>query len=268
LRLLADLRSGDAALVRRRLTGLNVWEPLAAPQILRLLAWDEVSNEAREALVRAGGKVAGQLTDALLDADQDFAIRRRIPRILARCDSQRAFDGLMAALADPRFEIRFQSSRALDFMHQKRADLDVDSGDLYRIVGRELSVSKPIWEGRKLLDTRDPSDSGFSFLDEVLRERANQSLEHVFSLLSVLLPREPLKTAFRALHSDDRLLRGLGFEYLATTLPPEINEKLVSLIEHGADLNSGRSAEEVLDQLMASGNSLVLQLRKQEAAGD
>ncbi len=265
LRLIRDLRAGNAALVRQRLRELDPWEPLAAPQVIRLLAWDEVSQESREALTRAGGKVVGQLTDTLLDEKQDFAIRRRIPRILARCESQRSVNGLLAALDDPRFEIRFQSSRALDYLHQRRPEFDYKGDVIYATVTRELSVSKPIWEGRKLLDSRDVNDSGFSFLDEVLKERANQSLEHVFSLLSVLLPREPLKTAFRALHSEDRLLRGLGFEYLASTLPVAVNAKLVALIEHGAELNSGKSAQEVLDQLMASGNSLVLELRKQGA---
>jgi hypothetical protein len=44
-------------------------------------------------------------------------------------------------------------------------------------------------------------------------------MEHVFSLLAIVLPREPLKVAFRSLSSEDRVLRGLGFEYLETALP-------------------------------------------------
>jgi hypothetical protein len=260
------LRSANPQLVRSALAELHRWDPLAVPQVIRLLAWDEISELARQTLSHWGDRVIGQLTDTLLDQEQDFAIRRRIPRILARCSSQRAVEGLLGALEDPRFEIRFQSSRALDYLHQQHPQLRFDTELIFATVSRELSVSKPIWEGRRLLDSRDSSDVSFHFLDEILRERANQSLEHVFSLLAVLLPREPLKTAFRALHSQDRLLRGLGLEYLASTLPAEVNAKLLSLIEQGAKLHSGRNAQEVLDELMASGNSIVLELKKQGGA--
>ncbi len=42
----------------------------------------------------------------------------------------------------------------------------------------------------------------------------SQSLAHVFTLLSLVLPREPLQIAFRSLHADDRQLRGTALEYL------------------------------------------------------
>lgn len=265
LDLLSRLRSANPQIVRAALQELHRPEPLAVPQLIRLLAWDEVSDAARQALLRSCERHIGQLTDALLDDQQDFAIRRRIPRILARCHSPRAVQGLLASLDDPRFEIRFQSSRALDYLHQKNPDIRIEKDRIDSIVSRELSVSRPIWEGRKLLDERDASDPAFHFLDDVLRERANQSLEHVFSLLATVLPRDPLKTAFRALHSEDRLLRGLGLEYLASTLPPAINAKLVELTGQGATLAPQRDAQSVLDELMASGNSLVFELKKQSA---
>ena len=37
---------------------------------------------------------------------------------------------------------------------------------------------------------------------------------HVFTLLAVVLPRQPLRIAYRALRSDDRRLRGTALEYL------------------------------------------------------
>ena len=45
--------------------------------------------------------------------DEDFAVRRRIPRVMAVCTSQRAADSLVLGLADIRFEVRFQCGRAL-----------------------------------------------------------------------------------------------------------------------------------------------------------
>lgn len=262
---LTELRCGEAARVRSALAKLDKWEPLLAPQIIRLLAWDEVSEAARTALTNAGNSITGLLTDTLLDERQDFAIRRRIPRILARASTQRAVDGLLLSLDDSQFEVRFQSSRALDYIRQLHPQLRFDVERIYTTVHRELSVAKPIWQGRRLLDTRDGADSGFSFLDEVLRDRANQSLEHVFSLLAVVSPREPLQVAFRALHGDDQLLRGLGLEYLEGVLPTRINGMLTQVMEGAPPTDHGKTPDEVLARLMQSKDSILIQLRKKAA---
>lgn len=262
---LLRLRSADLSQVRATLNSIDHAEPLFTAQIIRLLAWDEVSAPAREALMKAGCSIAGQLADVMLDEHQDFAVRRRIPRILARCSSQRAIESLIEAQADPRFELRFQASRALDFLHRHHPLLEIREREILGLVSKELSVSRPIWEGRKLLDTRDASDSGFTFLDDVLRDRANQSLEHVFSLLSLVLPREPLKVAFRALHSDDRQLSGLGFEYLASTLPEALFKQLTQLLE-STPVTRQRTQQEILDHLMLeSGNSIMMEIKKKAA---
>ncbi len=255
---LAELRSGDA---ERVLPALTRVEPVLVGQVIRLLAWDEVSPLAREALVHQGRAITGQLVDVLVDEGQDFAVRRRIPRILARMGGQRAMDGLMESLGDSRFEVRFQCGRAMDYLRQKDRELHVEAARIYAVVGRELSVSKPIWEGHRLLDQRDVMDS-YSFLDDVLRERANQSLEHVFSLLAVVLEREPLQVAFRALHSEDRLLRGLGLEYLEGVLPTGLGGRLTALVDEAPARPKGQSDEALLDRLMQSNQSLILELRR------
>ena len=51
-------------------------------------------------------------------------------------------------------------------------------------------------------------------MDEFVKDRAGQSLAHVFTLLSLVLPTEPLQIAFRGLHTDDQNLQGTALEYL------------------------------------------------------
>ena len=65
-----------------------------------------------------------------------------------------------------------------------------------------------------------------SFVDEFLKDRAGQSLAHVFTLLSLVLPTAPLQIAYRGLHTDDPGLRGTALEYLEGVLPPDIRERL------------------------------------------
>jgi hypothetical protein len=99
-------------------------------------------------------------------------------------------------------------------------------------------------------------------MDEVLKERANRSLEHVFTLLALALPRQPLKIAFKGLHTTDPLLRGTALEYLETTLPVEIRKALWPYLEDNRTRRAGptRAAEQVLNDLLDSSASIVIRL--------
>jgi len=227
---IADLRSGSVTRVKAALAPEQPFDPAVVPFAIRLLAWDPALEWARAFLLRHAHQAVGQLTDALLDTEQDFAVRRRIPQILAYTSSQRAIDGLTEALRDSRFEIRFHCSRALEFLHRMTDNLRFDRDALTAAVEAELSSTRAIWDGRRLLD-RDGSDSQYWYLDEVVRERANKSLEYLFSLLAVMLPADPLKAAFRGLHGEDRMLRGLALEFLEMHLTREQVARLRSLVD-------------------------------------
>jgi len=258
---LADLRSGNPARVSAALRPDLPFEPSLVPQAIRLLAWNEAFESSRAFLLLHAHRVPGQLVDALLDPEQDFAVRRRIPRILAYSSTQRAVDGLTAALEDGRFEIRYHASRALEFLHRMAEGLHFKSEVVMAAIERELSVSRSVREGRRLLDSWDRKEDRYWFLDDVLKDRADKSLEHIFSLLALQLPAEPLKVSFRALHSQDRMLRGLALEYLEGNLPREIVSQLVKLVEPAPMGAVTRAPAQVLNELMASQVSIMQSLK-------
>jgi AAA family ATP:ADP antiporter len=259
LQALADLRSGSAELVRRKLAGTDRLDALLAPQLIVLLAWDEIAQDALRTLGANVTQIAGQLVDALLDEESDFAIRRRIPRALAYSDDPRSVEGLMRAMEDSRFEVRFQCARALDVILQRKPEYRPAREKVFAIIERELSVGRQVWESRHLLDQRQSTEQ-FLFLDEQLRERANLSWEHLFSLLALILPREPLKVAFQALHTDDRQLRGLALEYLDSVLPPSLH-RMQSIFETVAIIApAGGASKDVAKRLMDARQSVSLLL--------
>lgn len=260
LQRLADLRSGNAELVRRALASMDHLDAILVPQTIVLLAWNEMAPDALRALRNGVGQIAGQLLDALLDESTDFAIRRRIPRVLAYSDDPRAVQGMMQGLNDSRFEVRFQCARALDVILQRKPEYRPDRDTVFAVIERELSVSPVIWESRRLLDQRQSAEQ-FLFLDSVLRERANLSWEYLFSLLALILPREPLKVAFQALHTDDLFLRGLALEYLDSVLPPSLRG-LQSILETTADVAPRSAApEDVTARLMDAQRTVTLKLK-------
>lgn len=262
LDLLRHLRSGDRDRVITALDGAQRFEALHVAQVVQLLAWDDVTTQVRRALERVADRHVGLLVDALLDGSTDFAIRRRIPRVLIAVPTQRAVDGLLLALADARFEVRYQCSRALDRMFVAEPSLRVEPARVFQVIERELSVARPVWNGHRLLDQFESTDA-VMYLDEHLRDRANRSLEHVFSLLTTVLPREPVKVAFRVVHSEDPMLRGLALEYLSGVLPEGVRVKLWDVLETGVGRpERGAATQTALEELLRSQHDVLAQLTR------
>jgi hypothetical protein len=141
--------------------------------------------------------------------------------------------------------------------------LRVDARVVFDVILREVEVGAGVWEGRRLLDQHD-DESWSPVMDDVIRERANRSLEHVFTLLALVLPRQPLKIAFRGLHASDSLLRGTALEYLETALPPDIRKALWPHLEDTRPrraLTAG-SVDDALARLIQSNESIVIHLEE------
>ena len=66
-------------------------------------------------------------------------------------------------------------------------------------------------------------------MDEFIKDRTSQGLAHVFTLLSLVQPAEPLQIAYRGLLTGDENLRGTALEYLEGTLPPAIRARSVAV---------------------------------------
>lgn len=256
------LCSGDRDRVRNLLRQDHL-DRLLVPQVIRLLAWDEVVLDVIQALRRAAPRITGQLIDALLDPDQDFPVRRRLPRILSAAEPRRAADGLLAGLGDPRFEVRYQCGRALLSILSRNPGIQVPADEVLAAIEREMKVERPVWDSHRLLDQFHGADEDPAYLDELVRNRSNRSLEHVFTLLALMLPRAPLMIAYRALHTNDPGLRGTALEYLDSVLPEGVRKSLWPYLEAPTERPRGqRTREEILSDLLRSHHSIQLSLKR------
>jgi hypothetical protein len=166
----------------------------------------------------------------------------------------------MLALDDARFEVRFHSGRSLVAIVEKNALVRIPRERMFDLVRREVAVSRPVWESHFLLDEADAVQ-----FDAALERRASQSLAHVFTLLSLVLPAVPLHVAYHGLQAGDAGLRGTALEYLEGVLPPDIRQRLWPFLDAesvAARSVSPRTRDEVLAELMRSNESLQLDLRE------
>jgi hypothetical protein len=248
------LRSRDRDRVLAVLSRESNLAAVLVPHVIPLLAWDSVADYALVALRKVAEERIGELTDALLDPSQDDMVRRRLARVFSVAVSQRAADGLLLALDDARFDVRFQVARSLVAITESNPGIRLNAGRVYEAVQAELAVGRPVWESRRLLD-------GFvseSPLDEFVRDRAGQSLAHVFTMLSLVLPRQPLKIAFRSLTTGDTQLRGTALEYLENVLPPRVRQALWPFLMPPQTPAGAQQHEQTIASLLQSSASVTV----------
>ena len=237
----AALRSSDALVIRKGLAGPLT--PTLAPFVVPLLANDAVVREAVRALRKVAPKITGMLLDHLLDPKIDPRVRRRIPRILKICRTERTVSGLLLALRDPVFEVRAQVGIALAQVASEPG-VRIDREVVFAVAHHELTVGRTTWSARASESTAGAEQGGIPSEADSLRpessprtgesgdaaEDLQRGLGHVFAILGLALDREPLAIAYRALRSEDAVLRGTAFEYVEVILPGHLREVLVPML--------------------------------------
>ena len=241
--------------------------PSLVAHVIPLLAWDPVADEAVNALRRVAEERVGELIDALVDPNQPFAVRRRLARVFSVCVSQRAVDGLLLGLDDLRFEVRFQAARSLVAILEKNPRVHIDAPFVFEVVRREVAVGRPVWEAHRLLHGPEDGDPAL-FLDDFVRDRASRSLAHVFTLLSLVLPPEPLRDRLpRAAHRRPRTCGARRSSISKACCRPLIREQLWPFLDESRTPRRAttRSRDEILADLLRSNQSMRLESRS--AAG-
>jgi len=214
-----------------------------------------LSDHALFALRKVAEERVGQLMDALLDPNQEYVVRRQIARVFSIGVSQRAADGLLLALDDERFGVRYQAARSIAHIIARNPRVCIDRDRVLQVVLREVADGRPVWESRLLLD----DTVNESPLDGFVRDRAGQSLAHVFTLLSLILPTQPLQIAFQSLESENGRLRGTALEYLEGVLPAEIRQQVWPFLVQRGVVRPSQPNDELVAKLLRSSSSVTLQ---------
>ena len=219
---IADLRSNDHQRIRRAIRRQPL-DPSLVGLLIPLLGRADVVRDVVSQLRKHGPRIAGQLTDALLDPQTPVEVRRRLPLVLQAVSSDQSVAGLLAALSDSSPDVRFRSGRALLMITETREDLRIPQTVLMENVEKELET---------------PSLSG-------------RSLDHIFHLLTMAIDRQPLRVARQALDTEDPYLRGTALEYLETVLPASVFLRLKpALGVFGTPTGRHRDADEVRAELL------------------
>ena len=242
----ADLSSHDTLAIRRALES-EFMDIRLTPYLIPLLGDEAVVEDARTELRWMVPRIIGQLTDALLDPVLPLLVRQRIPGILEACHNPRAIDGLLQGLVDEEFNVRYSCARALTRMKSRNAALVIEKDTVFAIVRRELAVEHEDWEHRQLTPLGVTAEHQNETASGGERHR---NLEHVFTVLGLVLDPDALNLALRAVASLDVNLRGTALEYLENVLPDDLRQDLWQHLDVGHHApKTKRPYTDILDEL-------------------
>jgi hypothetical protein len=188
-----------------------------------------VAREALAALGAVAPRCTGLLVDALLDQERDVTVRRRLPGVLLCGDPALAAWGLWRALLDPSFDVRYRSGAVLARLAAAGQLGTIAADDVFGIVRHELLADRGGLQHRVFDDLVAAAEQQAE--DDPVLRRTGTGLEHVFTVLGLALPAEPLRIALHAVQTDDPELRGTALEYLESILPADVRIQLWPLLE-------------------------------------
>jgi AAA family ATP:ADP antiporter len=229
-RVIAELRSQDPVRIKRALA--TELTPEIAALVIGLVARDDVGREALAALCTIAPRCTGMVVDALLDPVHEVIIRRRLPEVLFAGEPALAAWGLWRGLVDPSFEVRYHCGAVLSRLAGSGKLAPVASEAVFEAVRRELITDPGAWHQQRI--TEDPlvaSAQVGAEPDEARPAYSGSALEHVFTVLGLVLPPEPLRIALHAVQTDDSALRETALEYLESILPADVRGQLWPLLE-------------------------------------
>ncbi|MBN1610148.1 MAG: hypothetical protein JW940_26210 [Polyangiaceae bacterium] len=213
----------------------------ALPQVIALLANDRMWDAAAGALRRCASTAAGQLSDALLDPRQPFAVRRRIPRLLGEVKSSRVVAALVEALNDEELEVRRRSGRALHQIAVVRPELRPEPWVVHEAAMREIELL--------------PQPEAQTAADPSAQRRARAQLRHVLTLAGLGGEPEAFELVAHALESEDENAHATAVQYLDSVLPAHLRKLMSHLGQTAVDGGASRSRQELLEELSRLGTA-------------
>ena len=245
-----ELRSHNTGRIQRILNR-DQFDPILTPHVIPLLAHTELARDATKTLTRIASSIVGQLVDTMLNMNNSLVVRARLPRVLESCVSSRAVDGLLLGLATEPFEIRFRCGQSLTRIISNNEFLSVSRKTIFTVVQRELDVDENVWKSRNLSIAKATPHSS-------QKQSPDYGLEHVFTLLGLILDREAIQLSLHAITRGDTNLRGTALEYLENVLPERVCASLWRYVRGPVAIKkTTRSNTEIVNDLLRSARSIL-----------
>jgi len=221
------------------------------PSLVRMLPRRRIRGDAARVLVQLGQPALDVLEQTLIDPDEPPALRRQIPRVIARFEPRRAAEILVSHLTDcDDGGVRYRILRALNRLVADHPDVRLDRAHLSRALEQNVRRSYELLAWSIVLERGAEGHEGrqtsaHDLLRRMLRDKQENARERLFRLLGVLHPRQDLPTIFRGLESAQADVRASSRELLESFVDPSLRDPLLALVDDLPDEDRLRAGASV-----------------------
>jgi hypothetical protein len=178
------------------------------------------------------------LRERLNDAEVAIAVRRQIPRVLARIGTAEAAQALCRSLLQGDPEMRYEVIKALNKIHARHPDrIGTAAAEISRMLDYELLAYYRSFQILAALEARNggswPEEAAQCSLlvVQAMRERMEQELERVFRLLGLIYPSADVHNSYLSLTSHRPQLQANALEVLEHLLPADLYRRLAAVTD-------------------------------------
>ncbi len=233
------------------------------PRLVDALATSHTREAAREALAEQRDEVTPLLVARLRDEQENPAIRRNIPAVLARLPCQSTVDHILDFLlgAPANHLVRHRALKALSKLRARRPELEFHRGRVMRALGHELDSARRFADAARTLDEVIDPGPVLGLLGRALEEAWEGDRERVFRYLGLLYAPDEIYRAYLTLQNGSPATRANALEWLEETLGHASFVRLAPAIQAGSvewwepGPGSPTSLQEVLPALVQADNT-------------
>ena len=208
------------------------------PEVINKLGEPRLRGTARAALVHYGPLAVRTLQNYLNDPTVPAAIRKQIPKVLARIPTSDSAAALGESLIQGDPGMRFDVLKALNKLRSRDPGLAVPRSGVEDMLDAELvgyyrsfQILAAIDPNAGSLSPRPKCGMGEPLLTKALRERMAYELERIFRLMALLYPPRDVHNAFLGLTTGTAQRQANAQEVLEHLLEPDLYRRLVSALD-------------------------------------
>ncbi len=197
------------------------------PLVIQQLINPSTQRIASQALINFGSAITGTLKDYLSDSDEDLSLRKKIPDILARINTQKAADSLALEFKKKHREVSDEVTEALFKLRSNNPKIHIQEEIILPEIIQVIRQSYLL-----LFEINENLSKGKekTFLANLESNLAN-SLKHIFELLSLIYTREDIIKAYQNITTGEKKAIDYSLELLDNILKKDIRDLLLPLID-------------------------------------
>ncbi len=197
------------------------------PLIIRQLENPLIKQQAQDTLVKFGAELVDELKQVLHNPEESITLKKEVPGVLARLESQKAADVLFTELCQGQEDLEAEIIEALYILKSGQPDLRFKVKKVMREI---LCLIRKCY--LLLLEPGEEGSAAQGVLDSRLKARLDLRIKKIFELLTLAYPPKDIDKAYQNIYKGTKASVDYSLALLDNILDKDLKAFLFPLIEN------------------------------------